>query len=157
MTGLMPYGLSGNWCEECGRGKSFRLFPGVLTGCKTCDEVITRHRCTGRPDLGDLALGESWECPGCGGTWMAAEEEDTCGECGRSGMVKTWVVGTAPRLATAPRYEPHPYAPFRNALRGIAGASFSRPFRNEITLPAACYRAPGGFMVHVRSACRCRR
>ena len=89
-NGIIPYDLAGNWCEECGRAKGFRLFPGILTGCKTCDEVITRHRCTSRPDLDDLALGESWTCPGCGTAWTCAEKEDWCSECGRSGMIKGW-------------------------------------------------------------------
>ena len=71
-TGILAYDLAGNWCEECGRAKSFRLFPGVLTGCKTCDEVITRHRCTKRPDL---AAGGSWTCPDCGKTQWWREGE----------------------------------------------------------------------------------
>ena len=31
-NGILMYDLAGNWCEECGRAKSFRLWPGVLTG-----------------------------------------------------------------------------------------------------------------------------
>ena len=83
--GIIPYDLdSGYFCEECGRAKSLRLFDN-LTGCATCDDVITTHRCTGRPSLDDLALGESWECRECGTAWSAVEEEDFCSECGRSG------------------------------------------------------------------------
>ena len=50
-NGIIAYDLgAGMFCEECGRPKSFRLWPGTRTGCKTCDEVVTRHRCTKRPD-----------------------------------------------------------------------------------------------------------
>lgn len=151
----MPYGLSGNWCEECGRAKSLRLWPVGLTGCKTCDEVATRHRCTGRPSREGLDPGESWVCPDCGGRWTAIEEAESCGECGQEVWRKTWSCIEGDRIATAPRFTPEPYTPFRNALRGIVDVAFSRPVRSEITLPAACYRAPAGFIVHVRSACRC--
>jgi hypothetical protein len=114
--GWIPYDLSGNFCEECGQAKSMRLWPGTLTGCKTCDEVITRHRCTGRPDLDTLVLGESWTCPDCGTVWSAVEVEDTCGECGRSGMEKGWSHVPGDRIAAAPRYKPQPFPPFRDRL-----------------------------------------
>ena len=157
LLSLIPYGLDGNWCEECGRAKSFRLFPGTLTGCKLCDEVITRHRCTGRPDRDPLDPGESWECPDCGSTWTAIEEADNCGECGQEVWRKTWAVVEGDRIATAPRHEPQPFSPFRSALREIADASFRRPFRNEIRRPGSCYRMGNGSMVHVRPGCRCAR
>ena len=115
--GIISYDLgAGNWCEECGRAKSFRLWPGTRTGCAACDEVVTRHRCTSRPDLDALALGESWDCRECGSTWTAVEKEDWCGECGRSGMVKGWDSVPGDRLDSAPRYEPQPWTPFRNVL-----------------------------------------
>ena len=115
-NGILMYDLAGNWCEECGRAKSLRLFPGALTGCKTCDEVVTRHRCTSRPDLGTLDIGASWECPDCGTAWSAVEREDTCGECGRSGMEKAWSHVPGDRLASAPRHRPQPFTPFRDNL-----------------------------------------
>ena len=113
--GIIAYDLAGNWCEECGRAKSFRMWPGTLTGCATCDEVVTRHRCPGRPDLN---VGESWECPECGTTWTAGEKEETCGECGQGvgTMRKTWASVLGDRLDSAPRYEPQPFT-FRNVLR----------------------------------------
>jgi hypothetical protein len=117
-AGIIPCDLAGNFCEECGRAKSWRLFPGFLTGCAACDEVVTRHRCTGRPDLESLTLGESWECPECGTSWTATEKEDQCSECGRSGMVKGWDTVPGDRIGTTPRREPQPFAPFRNPWRG---------------------------------------
>jgi hypothetical protein len=114
---IIPYGLAdGHLCEECGRPKSFRLWPGTVSGCKTCDEVVTRHRCISRPDL---ATGESWTCPDCGSIWTAAEKEDTCGECGQGlgTMHRTWETIPGDRIDSAPRYRPQPYAPFRNPRR----------------------------------------
>jgi hypothetical protein len=116
-NGILMYDLAGSWCEECGRAKSFRLWPGTLTGCKTCDEVITRHRCTKRPDL---AAGGSWTCPDCGTLWTAGEEEDTCGECGQGTgtMRRTWDTVPGDRMDTAPRHVPQPLRnPFRNPFR----------------------------------------
>ena len=102
-NGIIPYDLpAGMFCEECHRPKSFRLWPGILTGCKTCDDVITTHRCTGLPALDDLPLGESWECRECGTLWSAVEEEDWCSECGRSGPRKTWNLVPGDRIDTAP-------------------------------------------------------
>jgi uncharacterized protein (DUF983 family) len=114
-NGIIPFDLAGNWCEECGQAKSYRLFPGVLTACGTCNEVVTRHRCT-RPDLD---AGKSWECPECGSTWTATEVEDTCGECGQGigTMRKRWDFVPGDRIDTAPRYDPQPSAPFRNLFR----------------------------------------
>jgi hypothetical protein len=114
---IIPYDLGGSWCEECGRPKSLRLFPGSLTGCATCDEVVTRHRCTRRPDLESLALGESWECPECDTLWTAAEKEDWCSECGRSGMTKGWDVIPGDRIDTTPRRKPQTFTPFRSPDR----------------------------------------
>jgi hypothetical protein len=104
---------AGNFCEECGRAESLRLWPGTLTGCTACDEAVTRHRCTSRPEL---ALGESWTCPGCGTLWTATEEEETCWECGHGigTMRRTWETIPGARIDTAPRYAPQPFAPFRN-------------------------------------------
>lgn len=93
--GVVPFDLAAGepFCPECGRHKATRLFypawtplrnplrgraavqapAPVLTGCKTCDEVITRHRCHGRPRLEDMDDGQSWTCP-CGTTWTAEVE-----------------------------------------------------------------------------------
>jgi hypothetical protein len=151
--GIYMYDLAGNWCEECGRAKSLRLFPGGLTGCKTCDEVVTRHRCTKRPEL---ATGESWTCPDCGTIWTAGEEEETCGECGQGTgtMRRTWDTVPGDRIDTAPRHKPEPWTPFRNALRQTADALYSRP--RPPSLPKDCYRMSSGSMVHIRPGCRCR-
>lgn len=47
--GINLYDLAaGYFCEECGQPKGLRLFDN-LTGCATCDDVITTHRCTGLP------------------------------------------------------------------------------------------------------------
>ena len=112
VTGIIPYDLIGNFCEECGRAKSFRLWPGMPSGCKTCDEVITRprHRCIGRPDLEALDIGASWTCPDCGTIWTAVEREDECGECaqGIGTMRKTWDSVPGDRIDTAPKYDPPP-------------------------------------------------
>ena len=148
--GILMYDLAGNWCEECGRAKSYRLWPGVRTGCKTCDEVVTRHRCTKRPDL---ATGESWTCPDCGTLWTAREEEETCGECGQGigGTVqRTWDTIPGDRIATAPRYAPRSYTPFRNPFPSVAARSEPGPF-------GECHRTPGGIMIHVKPGCRCKR
>ena len=149
-NGILMYDLAGNWCEECGRAKSYRLWPGVRTGCKTCDEVVTRHRCTKRPDL---ATGQSWTCPDCGTLWTAREEEETCGECGQGigGTVqRTWDTIPGDRIATAPRYEPRPYGPFRS-LFPLPAARMTRPGPF-----GECYKTATGIQVHVRPGCRCR-
>ena len=153
--GVLMYDLAGNWCEECGRAKSFRLFPGGLTGCKTCDEVVTRHRCTKRPDL---ATGESWTCPDCGTIWTAGEEEETCGECGHGLgiMQRTWDSVPGDRIDSAPRSKPEPWTPLRNALRGTVDALYAKP---DLRRPSfgTCHRTAGGIMVHVKPGCRCKR
>ena len=113
--GIISYGLDGNFCEECGRAKINRLLYRAPGGCATCDEVITRHRCTKRPDIGTLASGESWECPDCGSVWTVTEEEDACGECGSVlGTMPGWSVVPGERIDTAPKYEPYVPVPFRN-------------------------------------------
>ena len=148
--GIIPYDLSVNFCEECGRPKSFRMWPGTLTGCTTCDEVVTRHRCTTRPDLDSLDIGASWTCPDCGSIWTCAEVEDWCGECGRSGMVKGWDTVPGDRIATAPRHDPQPFTPFRNLFpRPAAHVTPPGPFGD-------CYQMASGPMVHVRPGCRCK-
>jgi hypothetical protein len=153
-NGILMYDLAGNWCEECGRAKSFRLWPGTLTGCKTCDEVVTRHRCTKRPAVADRAPGQEWECPDCGGIWRLAEEEDwcpdCCGECGHKIVSRRWALAEeGDRLDTAPRHHPQPFAPFRN----FTGFSAAPP---AWIRPASCYAIASGSMVHVKPGCRCK-
>ena len=163
-TGIIPYDLIGSWCEECGRAKSFRLWPGMLTGCKTCDEVITRprHRCTGRPDRDDIHVGASWGCPDCGTLWTAVEREDLCGECGQGIgiMRKTWDSVPGDRIDTAPKYDPPPpFMPFRNLFRDITAPPAYSAWRGRAFAPAPlgeCYRMAGGARVHVRPGCRCK-
>lgn len=114
MTGWLPYDLADNFCSECGRSKGLRLFMN-LTGCSECDGIITRHRCTRRPVL---ESGESWECPDCGSTWTAREEQDSCpdccGDCGHVITAMHWDYTPGDRIATAPKHVPQPYTPFRN-------------------------------------------
>ena len=151
-NGIIPYDLADGWfCEECHRPKSFRLWPGTRTGCKTCDEVVTRHRCTKRPDRESLALGASWTCPDCGTTWTCTEKEDWCGECGHvCGMKKGWDSVPGDRLDTAPRHDPQPFTPLRNPFpRSAARHDPPGPFGD-------CYQMAGGAMVHVRPGCRCK-
>ena len=148
-NGIIPFDLSVNFCGECGRAKSLRLLDH-LTGCKTCDDVITTHRCTGRPALDDLPLGESWECRECGTLWSAVEEDDWCSECGRSGPRKTWDLVPGDRIDSAPRHVPQPFTPFRNLLpRSAARHDPPGPF-------GSCYAMASGTMVHVRPGCRCK-
>jgi len=125
-TGWQPYGLSAYFCEECGRPKSLRLWPGQLTGCKTCDDVITRHRCTERPDIREMPDDGTWECADCGSEWtVRAELEDCsscCGECGHKTWHRTWErTIEGPRMDSAPKHQPVRYTPFRDRLRGGAG------------------------------------
>lgn len=156
--GIIPYGLAGNFCEECGQAKMSRLFE-VLTGCKTCDEVITRHRCTGRPDIGSLADGQAWECPDCGSRWAPRTVQeacaDCCGDCGHTVTVRRWDSEEGPRTDTAPRYSPAPWTPFRNALRDSVAAILAPPAR--ASHPGSCYRTASGAQVHVKPGCRCQR
>lgn len=169
--GIIPYDLAGNWCEECGQAKSYRMWPGLLTGCATCDEVVTRHRCTGRPELDSLDVGASWTCPDCDTIWAIAEEAVWCPECGcrECRTEKRWTVSVpGDRIGTAPRHKPQPYAPLRVPVfppgLGLFPSSpdgpYFAPFREGgITPPRTgkCYRAAAGFMVHVRPGCRCPR
>lgn len=150
-NGIIAYDLAGNWCEECGRAKIYRMWPGALTGCKTCDEVVTRHRCAGRPDIGEMSDGQSWECRDCGSTWTAGSEEeacpDCCGECGHRVTVRRWNVAEGERMVTAPRYKPQPFAPFRYL--------FPRPAVSRPGPFGSCHRTASGIMVHVKPGCRC--
>ena len=153
-TGWLPYGLSVNFCEECGRAKSLRLFD-MLTGCKTCDEVITRHRCTKLPPVTDRAPAQDWECPDCWSIWVLVREEEACPDCraGCGHMVarRRWEVEEGgDRMDAGPRRDPQPFTPFRNAIYQPA-----RP--SAVSLPGSCYRAAAGFAVHVRPGCRCPR
>jgi hypothetical protein len=138
--GIVPYGLSIHFCDECGQPLASRLW-GFMTGCKTCDDAITRHRCERRPPRDRLAVGDSWTCPDCLSVWTATEEEDTCGECMQPRMVKTWDYAEGSQVATAPRHMPQPYAPFRDNIP-----------RREV---GGCYRMDSGSMVHVKPGCRC--
>jgi len=151
--GILAYDLASNWCEECGRAKMNRLL-GMLTGCKTCDEVITRHRCTGRPDLDPLDTGALWTCQDCGTVWVVTEEAAWCPECGCSECrtEKRWTVSVpGDRIDTAPRHKPQPFTPLRVP-------SFSPPphIPFGVTLPhTSCYKTASGIMVHVKPGCRC--
>lgn len=157
-AGILAYGLDGNFCPECGSPKMSRLME-ILTGCKTCDDAITRHRCTRRPDLGDLADGEAWECPECGSRWTPRSEvrdcPDCCADCGHQVTVRLWECGEGPRVDSAPRYEPRPWTPLRDALRRAVPAVLPPPGPGR--RPTGCYRMPGGAMVHVMPGCRCAR
>ena len=153
--GILMYDLAGNWCEECGRAKSYRLWPGVLTGCKTCDEVVTRHRCIDtRPGPDGFDAGDRWTCPGCGTVWAVTEEGAWCDECGchECRTEKRWTVSVrGDRIDTAPRRDPRPYAPFRS-LFPLPAARVTRPGPF-----GECYKTASGMTVHVRPGCRCRR
>ena len=144
--GVIPFDLAGNWCGECGRPKAFRLHD-MLTGCGECDEVVTRHRCTGRPDITQLADGQAWECPDCGSRWTPRSREeacaDCCGDCGHTVTVRKWDYEEGPRLADAPRHVPLPYQPIRYA-----------PFRAAPS--RSCYLTASGLPVHYRG-CGCPR
>lgn len=154
-TGIIPYGLSAYFCEECGRAKSYRLWPGVRTGCRTCDDVVTRHRCLDRPDIADLADGQSWECRDCGTIWTAVSREedcpDCCGECGHMISVRRWDAVEGERLATAPRYEPTSWKPFRNLFGPYVMD------RSGHSAAGSCYTMPNGSEVHVKPGCRCKK
>lgn len=150
-NGIALYDLAAGWfCGSCGQATSYRIWPGVLTGCRECDEVITRHRCTKRPDMDDLADGQTWECRDCGSRWTPVTQEqdcaDCCGECGHQVLVRRWDVVEGPRLASAPRHEPPSWTPFRNLI--------SRPV-SALQPMGSCYRHRAGFMVHVKPGCRC--
>jgi hypothetical protein len=143
--GVIAYDLAGEFCAECGVHVSMRMF-GPLRGCKTCEEVMTRHRCTKRPPVGDKPVGETWDCSDCGTVWIVTEERDTCGACGRSGMEKFWTLYVrGDRIDTAPRHEVPTYTPFRDIL--FAG--------KKGTPRDPCRRTASGIMIHVKPYCRC--
>jgi hypothetical protein len=137
--GLIPYDLMPVLCTECQQPVTRRLF-GYPAGCATCDDVITSHRCTGRPAVLDHHAGDHWECPECRSVWLVVKTEDPCPECGQPVTEHTWQVAhVGERIAMAPRYKPVRYTPFRNVL----------------ARPSPCYSLPGGSRVHVRPGCRC--
>ncbi len=136
--GIIAYDLADYCCPECGRPVVQRLWE-LLTGCATCDAAITRHRCTARPSIGPLAVGDSWTCRECWSVWTVAEGEDTCGECGQSKTVKTWGYAAGARIDDAPGHQPHAFTPFRDV----------------IPRATKCHRTAGGIMVHVKPDCRC--
>ena len=151
-NGIRMYDLAGNWCEECGHPKMNRLFD-ILGTCKTCNEAITRHRCTKRPDLD---VGQSWECPDCGTIWTAGEEKETCGECGQGTgiMRRTWDSVPGDRIDSAPRHKPEPWTPLRNALRGTVNTLYAKPKLEQPSF-GTCHRTDKGIMIHVKPGCRC--
>ena len=152
-TGIIAYDLAAAYfCEGCGRLKTDRMLLRVPSGCATCDEVITRHRCTGRPPIESLAAGASWECPGCGSVWTA--DPAACTACGTPGMERNWSVVMGDRMDTAPRHEPYVPVAMRNILprrpelpRGV--------FREPVRPAGDCYTLPGGGIVHLKPGCRC--
>ena len=77
--------------------------------------MITRHRCTKRPEL---ELGQTWECPDCDSIWTldAIQEKcpDCCGDCGHQVEGKHWDYVPGDRIDTAPKHKPQPYTPFRS-------------------------------------------
>jgi hypothetical protein len=150
------YDLAGGWfCGDCGRPIGNRWLMTAPSGCATCDETITRHRCTGRPSLGDHTVDDTWECPDCRTIWLVGEELDTCRECGRSGTVPAWTVAVhGDRIDSAPRYNPVVYTPLRNALAGIVRTLLAPPPRTG-ERPRECYRMPSGARVHIKPGCRC--
>jgi hypothetical protein len=142
-TGIIAYDLdAGFFCPECRRPVGNRMLMEAPSGCRTCDAAITRHRCTGRPDVLSLAVGETWECPDCGSKWTAAEEEFPCEECGQPRKGHTWSCVEGDRIGTAPKYEPRVFTPLRVPKLAALGP---------------CHRTASGIMVHVKPGCRCPR
>lgn len=112
--GVVSYGLLDNThCQDCGRPKLARLFALGLTGCEQCDEVITRHRCSGRPSSDSVFPGTRWKCPVCASAWVAREREEPCGHCGQPVVSKCWDI-VDDRRHEGPRTEPQPFTPFRD-------------------------------------------
>lgn len=138
--GILPYDLAPEACPECGEFLGNRVLMTDPTGCGTCDEAITRHRCLGRPSRDSLEAGQSWECPDCGSTWTAIEVPDVCGECGQGTRWPTWEAVEGDRMATAPRHHQTAFTPIRGIL--------ARP-------ASKCHRTGAGVMVHVMPDCRC--
>ena len=160
-TGIVLYDLAPSGCPECGRPLGNRWLMTGDSGCATCDEAVTRHRCTRRPGRETMQPGDSWECSDCGSTWTAVEAADTCGECGQEVWRKTWESVEGDRIAAAPRYKPVAFTPFRDlgrAVRELTGPPACSPWDgiNRTARPAECYRAAAGFTVHVKPGCRCR-
>jgi len=141
-TGIFAYDLPPPGCPECGTPLGNRWLMTGDSGCATCDEAVTRHRCLSRPRLGSLAVGESWTCRECWSVWTVTEEDGTCGHCGRSGPEKTWAYAAGARVDEAPRYKPVVFTPFRNVIPQPAGP---------------CHQTRSGIMVHVKPDCRCPR
>ncbi len=142
---VAAYDLTGYHCTECGTALGNRWLMTGDSGCATCDEAVTRHRCLSRPRLESLAVGESWRCRECWSVWTVTEEEDACGACGRSGPEKTRAYAAGARVDDAPRYKPVVFTPFRFT-----------PFRNVLPQAAGpCRRTPGWIMIHVKPDCRC--
>ena len=158
-AGIVLYDLAPLACPECSRPLGNRVLMTAPSGCGTCDEAITRHRCTARPSREALGTGESWECPDCGSMWTAIETASNCGECGQEVWEKTWDAVPGDRIATAPRYKPVVFTPFRNAIRALAAppaySAWSRTAASVLR-PSSCYRADAGFTVHVKPGCACR-
>ena len=153
ITGIRPYGLAGNWCEECGTAKWNRLMlAGYRTGCTACDKVTLRHRCMSRPDISELADGQSWECSGCGSKWEPETVTEACGECCAVSthmvQVRRWVVTEGDRMDSAPPYAagwPFGITPWRPARMRVPPAE------------TKCHVTATGISVHVKPECRCRR
>jgi hypothetical protein len=115
-NGIILYDLAPPTCPECGTPLGNRWLMAGDSGCRTCDDAVTRHRCTGRPDVLSLAPGESWECTDCGSTWTAIEVADSCRECEQEVRRKTWETVEGDRMAIAPRYKPVVFTPFRDQV-----------------------------------------
>jgi hypothetical protein len=143
-AGIIPHDIAGRYhCQECGQPLMNRLLFDTLGACEACNAAITRHRCTEIPPRDSFLVGEGWECPDCGSTWIAIEEDDTCNECGRDGLTReTWKYQPGDRLDEAPKREPQGhYAPFRDVLKH-AGSK--------------CHATASGMMVHIKPGCQCR-
>ena len=73
MAGINAFDLASEFCPDCGQAKSLRL-AAYLTGCATCDEIRTRHRCEGRPLAFEQADDAEWSCDGCGAVYRIRVE-----------------------------------------------------------------------------------
>ena len=110
--GIYPYDLAGEFCEECGRHKTARLFYDGL-GCQGCAR---------RPDIETLAIGATWECPDCGSIYGVSSHRAYCGECGHVIQEGRWdLVLKGDRIDSAPRYKPQVYTPLRNIFKAKDG------------------------------------
>jgi hypothetical protein len=119
-SGSAPYAPTGHRCGECGRPKLGRVFATALTGCGECDEVLTRHRCTKRPDITAVGGGDRWVCPDCASVWVTETVTEPCegcgGDCGHLVRLRCWDVAED-RRAQGPRRAPTPQSPFHTVLR----------------------------------------